>query len=1748
MKKICSKILMILLIGFCLLVNVKANTDYFEEIDIEILNEIIEMENSLVVFVGNDNDQEYQAYLEAYHVLYDKQDETIQSHFVKLNKDNLQNDSIEQLLSYAYKQEDRDTVILGINDMLNDTTGNSCIVYIYNKTITNAIKNSLDFYEDYDIKYVVDHDFYSNYRHSDINNNTYALQVNEDDRWVYNASARLQTFTAPISGTYHIKLWGATGDSDIGLKVESGPNTGKWSHGYGGGSGFSYADIELKEGQTIYLALGFRNNFSLARSYNGGGAGAPGYLGYRAGGGGAGSIYLSEKGNGSLSDYEQYQDEIIMVAAGGGGAEDYYHATWAYNPYPCSYEYCISTSGGNGGASPSGGISQGNVAETRGYMFGQGQDYNSYENASSGAGGGGLIGGLSADGNSIVLKGGSGAGGLSYINEKLTTNGVMKNGLNVTISCIGDSCFEDTTIDIDSIDENSTYAHDAGAIISLKEIKKHLLTINYLDIYDNHQLTASYKEYVKYQDDYEVISPDIAGYSVYDIKDQIIKGTMGDEDITIDVYYGYPGLFIYYQDYDTKETLADTYTDHLKIDSYYQVDSYDIDGYVRVDDEHDVISGLKKDKAEEFYVYYVPKVQPVKYISSINGQSVNDHVQLKNGDIVTYCIEIDNRRLVDQMISFEEHLPSSLRYLNSSIEPVSVINDVLSYQINAKARKKTYIYLDCDVICDDVNTKYIHNELWQNDQKVFETDDPFISYEIIKTSDPIDQSKVGYGQEITYNLSVINNGKNEVNNILVIDKIPENTSFSYIDRSYNGMMHDDNYVSFVIDSLLANSKITLSYKVKVTKKIEDNTQATINNIAYYDNLSEQVVDIDDLYNSIIENGKKTNEVIHYITGPKLSVVKTSDPISNSTVGLNDIIDYHITVTNESGVSANYLRIFDKIPKGTVYVEDSLELEASTDAKEKYAYVHGDNFDIHYDFVNQNFYLDNIGTIQTVNNNPIKALQIYYPSGLTISNEVIPDKWVKYDLAMNTIYFNIENNNAQSVIHDYLKSLRFAGTYGIKGEIRIDAFDTAMIARFDENGIIHFYKFVSSNNISFTNAKAQAATQFFGGLQGYLATITSQEEQDFLANSVATNSGWLGGSRINAYGSVSGNWEWINGPEKGQQFYTAATALNGGHALNGMYTNFNTGEPNASSHGDTYTEGCLQAFYQNGKWNDLTNEKHGAVLLGYYLEFSDGYNGYYLSRSKYITSLPTNSDNAGCKYISNASEPYVECITNDLEQNESVTMHFSVLVNDTSNIEHIDNIAYYDNYFDDPGSAGTLNNIPDQRSNMTIHFLNDKDPGVEMIKTCEPANGTMVNINDEITYKLNITNNGDISIKYLKIKDEIPNNSIYKLFSINQNGYFDGNSVNWIIEDLDVNESIELYFSVIVTKMDDTNTITNQALYDMFYEYPKDDEQLNFKSNIVEHFIYDVKDENDKLIIEVNKDSIPVNNSYINRNSEIEYQIKLTNNSENANANYVIVKDEIPLGTSFIEVLNDDIEYLFKDNILYYLIDVIKPKESVLLKFKVLVDKETTLKQIDNRAAYDILNTKVDLDEFEHDNYKSTNVVSHYLNDPVIELTKDSDPVSNSLIGKQRNISYSLLLENTSDTLANYVYVKDVIDERLELNSYSVKSSDPNDEITIIDNEIRWKVYDLESNGIHVLTYQAKVKNNVRNGEKIDNVAYYETSIKDKDSDPLNPSNVVSHYVETGVDVIQTGGNGYNMKYHYLMLCLCLIIIYRNKKC
>ncbi|MAN58276.1 MAG: hypothetical protein CMC08_00390 [Flavobacteriaceae bacterium] len=150
----------------------------------------------------------------------------------------------------------------------------------------------------------------------------------------------------------------------------------------------------------------------------------------------------------------------------------------------------------------------------------------------------------------------------------------------------------------------------------------------------------------------------------------------------------------------------------------------------------------------------------------------------------------------------------------------------------------------------------------------------------------------------------------------------------------------------------------------------------------------------------------------------------------------------------------------------------------------------------------------------------------------------------------------------------------------------------------ENG--HYYEYIVGN-FTWQQAKADAATRSLYGLQGYLATVTSLTENDFIRNNLV-NDGWLGGSddfaQINSalgtntyanQGASEGLWHWVTGPEAGTQFST------GGTALPGEYANWNTGEPNNSGSNEHY----LQIFFANeGRWNDLPNSS----LLGYIVEY------------------------------------------------------------------------------------------------------------------------------------------------------------------------------------------------------------------------------------------------------------------------------------------------------------------------------------------------------------------------------------------------------------------------------------------------------------------------------------------------------------------------------------------------------------------
>ncbi|HEY9710282.1 MAG TPA: DUF4347 domain-containing protein, partial [Oculatellaceae cyanobacterium] len=142
---------------------------------------------------------------------------------------------------------------------------------------------------------------------------------------------------------------------------------------------------------------------------------------------------------------------------------------------------------------------------------------------------------------------------------------------------------------------------------------------------------------------------------------------------------------------------------------------------------------------------------------------------------------------------------------------------------------------------------------------------------------------------------------------------------------------------------------------------------------------------------------------------------------------------------------------------------------------------------------------------------------------------------------------------------------------------------------------HYYEFVpTTSDITWTTARDAAAlstTNPFGPgnqfpLQGYLATITSEEENDLIASKVQGR-GWIGASDE----TVEGDWRWVTGPEAGTLFWRGTG--NDPTPVPGQYNNWsqtyngqNSPEPNQTGSGEDY--GHMHSAESGdipGTWND-----------------------------------------------------------------------------------------------------------------------------------------------------------------------------------------------------------------------------------------------------------------------------------------------------------------------------------------------------------------------------------------------------------------------------------------------------------------------------------------------------------------------------------------------------------------------------------
>ena len=134
---------------------------------------------------------------------------------------------------------------------------------------------------------------------------------------------------------------------------------------------------------------------------------------------------------------------------------------------------------------------------------------------------------------------------------------------------------------------------------------------------------------------------------------------------------------------------------------------------------------------------------------------------------------------------------------------------------------------------------------------------------------------------------------------------------------------------------------------------------------------------------------------------------------------------------------------------------------------------------------------------------------------------------------------------------------------------------------------HYYV-MSDLNYKWWNAGDTSRNTILNGLNGYLATVTSYGENDFIYNhsnnkEQINKNVFLGGTDENNGYSSEGNWKWSDGPEYDEKISTW-------YDTKGGYSAWHSGEPNNS-----HNEDFLMMWRDHGTWNDADPDPVGGFI-------------------------------------------------------------------------------------------------------------------------------------------------------------------------------------------------------------------------------------------------------------------------------------------------------------------------------------------------------------------------------------------------------------------------------------------------------------------------------------------------------------------------------------------------------------------------
>ncbi|WP_027398952.1 cadherin-like beta sandwich domain-containing protein [Anaerovorax odorimutans] len=252
---------------------------------------------------------------------------------------------------------------------------------------------------------------------------------------------------------------------------------------------------------------------------------------------------------------------------------------------------------------------------------------------------------------------------------------------------------------------------------------------------------------------------------------------------------------------------------------------------------------------------------------------------------------------------------------------------------------------------------------------------------------------------------------------------------------------------------------------------------------------------------------------------------------------------------------------------------------------------------------------------------------------------------------------------------------------------------------------HYYEFVAAPGMTWNDAKTAAEQRTLYGLQGYLATITSQVENDFVAKKT-TGNGWLG---LTDEGHDR-EWYWVTGPEAGTKIADQwdQPLKNGGYdPVSNTYNNWASGEPNNYPSNTDNGENCGHMYAGKGTWNDY--KWNNSSIRGYIVEYggmpSDPTINLYdekelsvsLSNDALLSNLTTNNGAISPVYdISNLKGRYELNVAHNVS-----SLVITATTSDSSASLHYDSSTGYN----EAGTSGNASgNISLNVGSNTIHIV------------------------------------------------------------------------------------------------------------------------------------------------------------------------------------------------------------------------------------------------------------------------------------------------------------------------------------------------------------------------------------------------------------------------------------------------------------